>query len=71
MEVISTQRWWRGEVLKKAWEKRGLTQARLAEKVGVHQVTIARIETGSRNPSMDLLQRIATVIKVNLPDLLE
>ena len=35
-------------------EKRKLTQVALAKKVGVHQVTIARIEIGERNPSMDL-----------------
>ncbi len=38
--------WWRGAVLKKARERRKLTQAALAKKVGVHQVTIARLETG-------------------------
>ena len=63
--------WWRGAVLKKVREKRGLTQAALAEKVGVHQVTIARLETGERNPSMRLLQRLARALKVKLPDLLK
>ncbi len=53
-------------MLKKAREKRGLTQGALAEKVGVDRVTIARIETGARNPSMDVLQRIAKALKVKL-----
>jgi len=63
--------WWRGKMLKKAREKRGLTQEALGRKVGVHQVTIARIESGARNPSMDLLQRLAKVLKVKVADLLE
>jgi transcriptional regulator with XRE-family HTH domain len=52
-------------------EKRKLTQVALAKKVGVHQVTIARIEIGERNPSMDLLQRLAKALKVKVADLLE
>jgi transcriptional regulator with XRE-family HTH domain len=63
--------WWRGKVLKRIREKRKLTQAALAKKVGVHQVTIARIETGERNPSMDLLQRLAKALKVKVGRLLE
>ncbi len=63
--------WWRGKVLKQIRVKRKLTQAGLAEKVGVARVTIARIETGHRNPSMDLLQRLAKALKVKLPDLLK
>lgn len=63
--------WWRGDVLKKIRERRGLTQAALAEKVGVHQVTIARLETGERNPSMDLLQSLAKTLKVKVGELLE
>lgn len=63
--------WWKGTVLKKLREKRGLTQAALAKKVNVHQVTIARLETGERNPSMDLLQRLAKALKVKMGRLLE
>jgi transcriptional regulator with XRE-family HTH domain len=63
--------WWKGKVLKKLREKRGLTQAALAKKVNVHQVTIARLETGERNPSMDLFQRLAKALKVKVGELLE
>ena len=58
--------WWRGEMLKRAREARAMTQAALAAKVGVHQVTIARIETGARNPSMPLLQKIAKALRMRL-----
>lgn len=62
--------WWRGKVLQKARHRRKLTQDALAKKVGVHQVTIARLESGSRQPSMDLLQKLAKVLKVKARDLL-
>ena len=58
-------------MLKKARERRKLTQAELAKRVGVHQVTIARLETGVRRPSADLLQRLAKVLKVKMEDLLK
>jgi len=63
--------WWRGKVLRKIREKRGMTQTALAERVGVHRVTIAYLESGARQPSMDLLQRLAKVLKVKVADLLE
>jgi len=68
---VSRRDWWRGTVLKKARERRKLTQVALAKKVGVHQVTIARIETGERRPSMDLLQRLAKALKVKVGELLK
>ncbi len=43
----------------------------LAKRVRVHQVTIARLETGTRRPSADLLQRLAKVLKVKMEDLLK
>ncbi len=58
-------------MLKKARTRRGITQAALGKKVGVHQVTIARLETGVRRPSMDLLQKLAKALKVRLSELLE
>ncbi len=63
--------WWRGKVLKAIREKRKLSQAALAERVGVDRVTIARLETGTRNPSMDLLHRLAKALKVKIGRLLE
>ena len=42
--------------------RRGLTQAQLAEMVGVQEATIARLEGGSRIPSLSLLRRIAEAL---------
>ena len=36
-----------------------LTQRELAEKTGLKQSNISRLETGKSNPSLDLLQRVA------------
>ena len=58
-------------MLKTAREKRRITQKALAKRVGVHQVTIARLETGVRRPSMDLLQRLAKVLNAKLSALLD
>ena len=58
-------------MLKKARERRKLTQEALANRVGVHQVTIARLETGARRPSADLLRRLAKALGVRMEDLLK
>ncbi len=68
---MARREWWRGTVLQKARKREKLTQAALAKKVGVHQVTIARLETGVRRPSADLLQRLAKTLKVKMEDLLK
>lgn len=39
--------------------KRKLSQAQLAKKLGTKQSAIARLESGSYNPSMQLLNRVA------------
>lgn len=57
-------------MLSKVRQRKGLTQAALAKKVGVNRVTIARLEAGERRPAMDLLQRLAKVLKVKVADLL-
>jgi len=68
---MARREWWRGTVLQKARKREKLTQAALAKKVGVHQVTIARLETGVRRPSADLLQRLAKALRVKMEDLLK
>jgi transcriptional regulator with XRE-family HTH domain len=46
--------------------ERGLTQAELAECVGTKQPSIARLESGRRDPSLDLLRRVATALGARL-----
>ncbi len=38
---------------------KGLTQAQLAKKIGTKQSAIARLESGSYNPSISFLQKVA------------
>lgn len=43
----------------KAREEHGMTQAQLADAVGTRQSNISRLESGTYNPSLDLLRRVA------------
>ena len=45
--------------LTEARKEVGMTQQQLAEKSGVHQVNISRIENGTGNPSVETLQKLA------------
>lgn len=38
---------------------RNMTQKELAERTGINQADISKIENGTRNPSLRLLQRLA------------
>jgi DNA-binding XRE family transcriptional regulator len=44
----------------------GLTQAQLAEMVGTHQPSIARIESGKSLPSLLCLERVASVLNARV-----
>lgn len=46
--------------------KKGMTQADVAKKVGTKQSSIARLEGGSVNPSLDFLEKIAGVLGIKL-----
>lgn len=49
-----------GIELLKARENVGMTQKELAKKTGVHQANISKIERGLANPSLSLLNRLAS-----------
>ena len=61
---------WYPNTLKALRERRGLTQAQLAELVGVTRVTVARLEVGMRQPGIDLLEALAKALRVKVTDLL-
>ena len=50
-------------------ELRGLTQAQLANLVGISSSTIAMYETAKREPDMDTLEAIADIFNISLSDL--
>lgn len=43
-----------------------LTQKELAERVGMHQADISKLENGTRNPSLKLLKRLAEGMNMTL-----
>jgi transcriptional regulator with XRE-family HTH domain len=52
-----------GERIKRQRLRRGYTQTELAERSGVKQSLISRLEGGTRdNPSADVLRRLATTL---------
>ena len=48
-----------GTTVKKLREDRGMTQAELAEKIGVSSKTVSKWETGKGLPDISLLQPLA------------
>ena len=55
--------------LKLAWVERDLTQAELADLVGVTRQTIGLIEGGGYNPTLNLCIRLARATGKSLDDL--
>lgn len=58
------------ELLKTARKKAKLKQYELAEKVGVHKTTISLYESGSREPDVLMIKRLANALNVTGDDLL-
>lgn len=56
-------------ILKIRTEK-GLTQAQLAERLNVQQSMISMIENEERNPSVDVLLKLASVLGVTVDELI-
>lgn len=49
-----------------ARKKQNLTQRELSERTGITQADISRIENGTRNPSLDMLKRLAKGLGMRL-----
>lgn len=58
-----------GEKLKEVRTEAKLTQAELAEKLGVTQRDISRWETGKRVPSALMVKKMAQVLDCRMDDL--
>ena len=60
-----------GKMLKGIRETQGLTQVQLAGKAKVTQAYIAQLESGDKkNPSLDILKRLAKALGVPVMELL-
>jgi len=50
-------------------ESKNLTREELAEKLGVAEITVRKIEEGGRNPSINMAKRFAIYYKKDLTEL--
>ena len=50
----------------KARKEKGLTQKQLSELTGISQADISRIENGTRNPSLEMIKRLAAGMGMRL-----
>lgn len=60
-----------GKRLKALREDEGWTQRELAERVGLSQPYVARLESGTQQPSWDTVCRLADAMKINLENFRE
>lgn len=60
-----------GSYLKELRREKGMTQAQLAEMVGVSDRSVSRWESGSNLPNLDILIQLADYYKVAISELLD
>ena len=60
-----------GQIIKQARKRAGLTQTEASELSGVPQSCISGYETGTAEPSVSFLQRLAVAYKVKLSRLVK
>lgn len=58
-----------GERLKEERIQRNLTQSAMAEMLGIKRSTYSLYESGKREPNIEILQQIATILCVTLDEL--
>ena len=59
-----------GTTIRKLREKKNLTQAELAERIGVSSKTVSKWETGKGLPDISLLQPLAQVLGISVIELM-
>lgn len=59
-----------GTTIRKLREKKNLTQAELAERIGVSSKTVSKWETGKGLPDISLLQLLAQVLGISVIELM-
>lgn len=57
--------------LRRFRENNGWSQEELADRTGLHRTYISGIERGIRNPTLMIIEQIATALKVNPADFLK
>lgn len=51
-------------------QRRGMTQAQLARLCGLPRSTVAQVETGSGNPTLAVLSRLALALRISIEEML-
>lgn len=51
-------------------QKKGLTQQALANAVGIHVTQLSRYESGSSQPTLDVIRKIAVALSVSADELI-
>jgi transcriptional regulator with XRE-family HTH domain len=59
------------EQIKRVRKVKGLSQLEVADKLSMNRVQYNRIETGKSDPTMNILQRIALVLDINVVEFFE
>lgn len=60
-----------GQAIKENRIKKGMTQADLADKVGLATITIRQYENGTREPKLEVLRKIALSLGVSIYSLVD
>jgi transcriptional regulator with XRE-family HTH domain len=58
-----------GGAIRQLRHNRGITQDELAKKAGLHRTYVSDMERGSRNPSLNSLQRVAEALGITLSEI--
>lgn len=58
-----------GDAIRRIRAAKGWTQEDLAERAGIHRSYLAAVETGARNPSLDVIVKLAAGLQVSVADL--
>lgn len=60
-----------GDNLRRARERRGLSQEALADLAGLHRTEISHLERATRDPRLSTIARVAHAVGVRPADLLD
>lgn len=55
--------------VQRARRSRGLSQEELAARANIHQTYLSGVESGKRNPTIIVLDRVAKALEIDLSDI--